>query len=197
MNAGGSRFVVTPVPLTLGKMMIEYVAGSDLKLRDRVYYAENRSLSSEEIPNGMTLGNVYGYSSVAQGDDVYVVINVATTYNLAEYKRAYAAGTWSFLTTLQTSTTSRTDPVISIDTTNNLYVLWAGSPAANHIYYRRFLASNATWMGRVDWLTETGLPSNDGLTSFYQGSNYIGVAYMNATSNPYQIRFAYLVSTKQ
>lgn len=199
VNSGGSRFLVTPVPLMSGKMIIEYVSGTDLAFRIRVYYASNKTLSVEEVPNGMTLGNVFGYSSVAQTDDVYTVINSATSYDLTVYKRTYATGTWVRVVTIQPSTTSTTDAVMSLDgSTGNLYVFWAGSPAANHLYYRKFQVSNSTWLGRVDWITEAALNGNDKLTSYYQASNnYIGLAYIDNTSSPYEIRFIYLLTTKQ
>jgi hypothetical protein len=199
VTSGSSRFVATPVPLTAGRMIIEYVSGSDMKFRDRIYYASNRSLGPEEVPNGMTLGSVYGYSSVAKGDDVYTAINVATSYDLVVYKRTYVTGRWAPVVVIQPSTASTTDAVISIDgTTGNLYVFWAGSPTANHVYYRKFQASNATWLSRLDWITDSSLNSNDKLTSFYQASNnFIGIAYIDNTSSPYAIRFIYLSTTKQ
>jgi len=197
INAGSSRFVVTPVPLTSGKMIIEYVSGSDLKFRDRIYYSSNRSLGPEEMPLSTLLGSVYAYSSVAQGDDVDLVINAASTYNVVFYKRSFSSGIWSLPSILQSSTTSTTDPVISTNgSTNDLYVFWAGSPTINHIYYREFQGSNGMWLGKVDWVSESAVTGNDRLTTFYQSSNnYIGLAWMAGSSNPYDIRFAELSAT--
>jgi hypothetical protein len=82
---------------------------------------------------------------------------------------------------------SDTAPVLSLNSTQNSLVCFFSQQ--NHIYYRTYLTS---WSNLTDWLSETALTANDRLSCFYQAySNVIGLEYMNSTTSPYQIRYAF------
>ena len=147
----------------------------------------------------VTTSNVYiGYyfCAVAQGDDVHLVFLKSTGYNVLYCKYTYASDSWGAETTVQAGATSSSAPALSIDTnTNNLYCFWAGYPTANTIYCKKYVSS---WTYYGDNITEGALTGNDLLTSTYNSvGNIIGLEYMNKTSSPYQIRYAYIVVAVQ
>jgi hypothetical protein len=135
------------------------------------------------------------HSAVAQGDDVHLAFLKSSGYDIIYVKYTYSTNSFGTETTLVAGATSTSGPVISINpSTNDLYVFWAGYPTSNHIYYRKYTASTATWETTVDWIAETEtLTGNDRLTCFYQAfGNYIGLAYMTKTASPYNVKFAFL-----
>jgi len=105
-------------------------------------------------------------------------------------KRTWGTG-WGSEETVESSVSSYSFPQISYDSTNDaVYVFWANN---SHIYYRRKTSSG--WESVTDWIDETddGLTANDQINSYfkdYDGS--IGVAYLDGTSSPYNVTFAYL-----
>jgi len=186
-----SPWRVTVVPLSNLKTYIIYAAGG-LPVRGRLW--DGSSMGSEESATASDIQSGNAYSAVAEGDDVHLVFLVETSYDIAYVKRTYGVG-WSSETTVQTSADQYSQPVLSINTTNNnLYCFWAGSPSSNHIYYKKCVSG--TWdASPTDWIAEeTTLTDNDRLSSFYQVySGKIGVTYMTGTSSPYNVRYAFLV----
>ena len=146
---------------------------------------------SESIGMG-TDGYPRLHSAIADGDNVHVVaVNWASEiiYN----KRTYGSG-WGTAVTVQSSVTFSTGPVLSLNSDNgDLYCFWAGSPTANHIYYKKRNGSTGNWdSSPTDWIDETtnGLTASDRLTGFYKSyGGKIGLAYMTKTSSPFNVRF--------
>lgn len=177
---------VTLVPLTGGKLYALY--GEDWNWNNfwgRLY--NGTDFEAEETPT-LTDIQVGRVSAVALGDDVHVVFLKLTTYDIVYVRRYYSNSSWSSDYTVQAGTTSSSEPVITADQTNNeLYVFWAGSPLANHIYYRR---KTTTWQSVTDWITESALTGNNRLTSSYKDySTKIGLVYMTSTASPYKIKY--------
>jgi len=182
--------VVSVIPLTNGKVLALYSYGGHY-LKARLWTG---SSWGSEIQTSSKLVAGYYHSAVAQSDDVHAVFLKSDTYDIIYVKYSYATNSFGTETTLQANVTPTTAPVISIDpNTNDLYVFWAGYPTANHIYYRKYIASTGIWEPTVDWITEVALTGNDCLTNFYRAyGGYVGLVYMNSTVSPYQIKFAYL-----
>lgn len=131
------------------------------------------------------------HSTVNEGDHVHLVFLRATDYYIRYVKRTYGVG-WGSESTVQASATSTSDPVLSIDINNYLYCFWAGSPTANHIYYKKCVGG--TWdADPTDWITETALTANNRLTCYYKYyDSIIGLGYMTGTASPYTIKHNHL-----
>ena len=184
-------WLVSPIPLTSGKMLVVYArVGYNIKAR---YW--NGAAWGTEVGTTSAIQYYYYYSAVAQGDNVHLVFLKASTYDIIYTKYSYASNSFSAEKVLQSTATTSSAPVISIDpSTNDLYVFWAGYPKPSHIYYRKYTASTDTWEITVDWIAETEtLTYNDCLTCFYQAySSKIGLLYTTGTASPYNVKFAYL-----
>jgi len=183
------------VPLTSGKMLVLYARdGATIKAQ-----CWNGSAWGTEVATTSAIYIGYYHSAIAQGDDVHLTFLQHLVYNIVYTKYSYATNSFGAETTLYASAIEPffPTPVISIDGgTNNLYVFWTGYPTANHIYYRKYVASTSTWEIAVDWITETAT-LYDRITCFYKDyGNKIGLLYMNKTVGPYQVRFAYISMAK-
>jgi hypothetical protein len=192
-TSGGNTRRAAIIPLTDGKMLAVY-GGGNIALRAKRW---DGSAWGSEKATASTSPNGYSHSEVAQGDDVHLTYLKATSYDILYTKYSYASDAFTADTTVQAATTSTTAPVISRNTiTNDLYVFWAGSPTANHIYYKKNVTG--TWdASATDWITETALTGNDRLVPFYtMYGKMIGLVYMNGTASPYGIRFNYLNFTQ-
>jgi hypothetical protein len=172
-------------------------------LKGRYYNYASETFSNEEQVTTVPLARTYYHSEVADSNSkVHVVFltSESNIYNI-QYACRVSSNSWT-TTTLASSTSSTSAPVISIDTTNDLYVFAAtkttNSPSgwtAEHIYYIKYTASSGQWSSWTDWIDEsvTGLTGSDRLTCSYQAySNSIGLMYMSGTALPYNIRYAYL-----
>jgi hypothetical protein len=192
-------WVVSIIPLTAGKMLAVYAyVGDTVKARKW----DGSAWGSEVATTSAIYYGEY-HSAVAQGDDVHLVFLKSTGYDIAYVKYTYSTNSFGTETTLVTGATDASAPVLSINpSTNDLYVFAAtkttGTPSgwtANHIYYKKYTASNGTWSSWTDWIDETSetLTSASILTCFYQSyGNYIGLEYMTKTASPYNVKFAFL-----
>jgi len=188
-TAGG--WGVSIIGLTSSRMYVIYAYGG-ARPRGKLYTG---SWGTEETITalGNNIENGLFHSAVGINDDVHFVYLKATSYDICYLKRTYGTG-WSSEVTVRSATTSTSSPALSINSNNDLYCFWVGSPTANHIYYKK--NSGGTWdTNPTDWIDETtdGISSNRGLSCFYQRYGaYIGLLYMTKTASPYNVRFAYL-----
>ncbi|MBA7507053.1 hypothetical protein ES706_05769 [subsurface metagenome] len=139
----------------------------------------------------------YAHSAVAEGDNVHLVfLHYDLTPGIRYNKRTYGTG-WGTGVTVQADGVDEMAPVLSIDTASgDLYCFWAGSPAADMIYYKKQVSGS--WDADPTlWQDET----SDGfpygwycfLTCFYQAYNYkIGLLYTTKTGSPYNVKFDFL-----
>jgi len=184
---------VTPIPLTAGKVRAIYH-------RTAAVYSDlwDGSTWTAQDPPAISLAQAHGLSAINDGDDTIFGVLEATTYHIKVIKHTYGVGWDASYTTVQSSTGASTIlPVLSWISTNKFIVFWAGSPTADHIYYK--IVTNMTPdTDPTDWIyedpTTTGpLTGNDRLTCFYKNySNYIGLVYMTKTTSPYNVRYAFI-----
>jgi hypothetical protein len=81
-------------------------------------------------------------------------------------------------------------PVLSIESNGDLHLFWAGSPKADHIYYKKY--SEGQWNTvATDWIDESveKLTRNESLTSFYQAEPSKGIGYLTRKPSPYKVKF--------
>jgi len=186
-----SAWRVLVVPLTSLKMYILYAVGYDT-IKGRLY---DGGMGSGEVATTSNVISGQGLCAVNQGDDVHLVFTKSVSpYPILHVVRTYGVG-WGSEVTVQSSVTTSSFPVLSINLGNSdLYCFWAGSPTANHIYYKKRTASD--WdASPTDWIDESTdvLTGNDRLTTFYRDyGSYIGLIYMTKTASPYNVKFAFL-----
>ncbi len=104
------------------------------------------------------------------------------------FKRTYGHG-WGSKETVQTSQTSTSYPVLSVDTTTgNPYCFWGTSDI---IYYKKRV--NEKWDSTpTTWILEPKL-IGETVTCFYQAWNAkIGVIWTQGNQSPYNVRFSYV-----
>lgn len=157
-------------------------------------YAIGIDSSNPTYTNGKCIGSIYGGASwgdLSPNSDA-IFGERATAYRIFYRKRTYDVG-WGTETELA-KTHQWSAPVLSILTSNNnLYVWWAGCPSDDHIYYRMYNASSASWLATVDWLTEAiTLSLEEHITSTYSSANYLSVSWITNTASPFNIRHDYL-----
>jgi len=193
-----TAWYVSSVPLTNQRLVAVFAyVGGVVRVKGWNGSAWNTTVTTT---SGINLG--YMHSAVNEGDDAHIVF-AKTTYVLLHVKYTYSTNSLGSETTIQSATTDKTSPVLSINTANNdLYCFWAtkttGSPSgatANHVYYQKSTDGGANWGSMVDWIDETTdvLTGSDRLTCFNQVySSKIGLIYMTKTASPYNVRFAFL-----
>jgi hypothetical protein len=176
------------VPLTAGKMLlIRTYTGYPVEAR----LWDGSAWGAAETATATNIASSHCFSCFSSGDDVYLAYLdlVDTTYNIRLYKRTYGVG-WSLIQSI-INVTSTSAPVICDDLANGyIYVFYAGTPTASHIYYVKSPETTST-----DWLDESAevLTGNDRLTCFrkvFDGK--IGLEYMTKTASPYNVKFAFL-----
>jgi hypothetical protein len=186
------------VPLTNQKMLvIVSCAGWQIESYpwDGSSWSEKQTTISAITGDGII---ECGLSAVNQGDDVHLVFVKDSSHDLIYTKYTYTSNSWEPEIIVQAGVNSKTSPVLSIDVaTNKLYCFWAGSPAANCIYYKVY--NGSTWdfvKGSNPWIIESNLAGYyqyDGLSGFYQSyNNLLGLAYTTRADNVYQLKFAFL-----
>lgn len=191
LSATTGSFCVEVIPLTAGKMLAIYV-----KLETPV--KAKRWTGSEwgaEISVTSNIKDDYAFSAVAENDDVHLVFLKVTSNDIVYAKYIYTSNLWGTEVTVQASVTEDSYPTLSINIVNNyLYCFWAGSPTADHVYYKKSVAG--TWdADPTDWINESVdlLTSYQELTSFYKDFNYkIGLVYMTKKTSLYNVKFEYL-----
>jgi hypothetical protein len=169
------------LPLTEGKVYVFY--NNRYTTYGRLWNGSD--WGTEETVTTTDLQASEYFSAVTQGDDVHFAFLGTSPYNIAYKKRIYGIG-WGTEVTVQSSTTSSSAPTLSINTANNdLYLFWAGSPAANCIYYKKqnggiWDANPTTWI--VGQATQTLDTGNDLDEAFY-GSIWKSQSFKSATSD--------------
>lgn len=189
LNNASGYWTPIVIPLTNNKMYIVYNNGSGIfgKLYNGVSWGTQETITLDST------SDVWPISAVAEGDNVHLVYLQQTTFNIKYIKRTYSSSSWGNNTIVQYSTTDLSCPVLTINS-STLFVFWAGSPNANHIYFKECVAG--MWdTNPTDWLDESSetLIRNDCLTGFYQAyGNRIGLLYATEASNPHNVKFAYI-----
>jgi hypothetical protein len=181
-----------PVPLTGGKVYVIYNRPNAGRLWSGSAWSSAETLDTYTLEKSM--------SAIAIGDDIhYVYTRAYPTWAIMYQKRTYGIG-WENAVILQDNVPSTDTPFPTLTLepmTNSLYVFWAGSPTANHIFYKKNV--DGSWSNLpIDLITEsTSITSNNIITSFYQVyNNKIGLIYMTGTASPYNVIFAYLTGNK-
>jgi hypothetical protein len=181
------------IPLTSGKMLALYLKYSPGWV---ALVAWNGSAWLDEIhTESLVSTTVYGFSAVAEGDDVHIVF-VTDAGDIVYVKYTYSTNSLGSETIIA-SVGSSSAPVISRDTiSGDLYVFWA---TATNIYYIKW--NGVSWGSPVDWIYEgTNNIGTSSLTCFYQKyGGYIGLAYVLGPPYEYSndIRFASIQSPGQ
>jgi hypothetical protein len=196
-NSASNYWAASIVPLTSLKVYVIYQnqpAGSGFGNAYGKLWNGTAWGSQEDASTSTPYYGPY-FSAVANGDDVHFVFLKKTSYDIVYRKRTYGTGpgSWGTEATVRSATTSTSAPVLSIDTaTGNLYCFWAGSPTANHIYYKKNVSG--TWdTDPTDWINESTdtLTDNDRLTAYYKDyGSTMGLVYMAKGLSPYDVRIA-------
>jgi len=188
-SASESEWYTTVHGLTADKIAVTFADHTNIKgVSVRTYDGANWN-SVQTTASDLQFGN--GYSAVAEGDDVHIALLKTDTFDVLYCKYTYATNTLGSEYTLLTSATASSRPSLASDSNNDLYCFWSGAPMASHIYYMRMISG--VWdAGCTDWLTETDLTANGGVSAFYDqgGSDCIGVAWETGAASPYDVRFA-------
>lgn len=183
--------MVQPVPLTNLKVYVIYCyidAISRGKLYNGTDWGIEESVANYNIQGG------FAFSAVNEVDNVHIVYNNQTTYQIRYNKRTYGVGWAANDILVQDSVEDNTAPALCIDnSTNNLYCFWIKTNT-DHIYYKRCV--DETWgTDATDWIDESTDDIKYGycLSCFYQRyESYIGLLYLTKTASPYNVKFAYL-----
>jgi hypothetical protein len=180
------------IPLTGGKML--WLGGY---YNYRIYAAAwSGSAWGSTVNNGVDMKDRF-YSAVAEGDYAHIVFLKATSYDIVYMKYDYSSNSFTGQTTLVSGASSSSAPVISIDSSNNLYVFAAtkttNAPSgwtANHVYFKKYSGSWGSW---VDWLNEesdTLYSASEISCSYERLSGKIGFTLLTKTSSPFNVKFA-------
>lgn len=182
-----SCWTSTPVRLTNQKMACIYVGDVIVKAYCRIW---NGSAFGDE--ENATTSNcseaIRGSTCIAENDDVHLVINAQTTFDIRYVKRTYSNSSWSTEVVVDNDTNLYSAPVLT-KYGDTLRCFWALN-TTDHIYYRQ--KQGVTWSDRIDWADE----SSDGLftrkiTALYEASeNKSGVVYQTNTPIQNTIKFA-------
>jgi hypothetical protein len=192
---GSTDWFVQIIPLTSGKML----AVCATKAADSYFVV--RAWSGTVWKNYIDVNEdtVYGWdcSAVAEGDVVHIVYLQKTVYNIRYVNYTYATDSLGTKETVQAAVSTTSAPILCrYLATNRLYCFWAGSPTANHIYYKRRIS--AVWdVAATDFLTETDLLKYNGnISCSYNGyGSFINLVYNSKTVSPYDVRFAFPTDT--
>lgn len=184
-----SSWRVVPIALTNSKVYVIYATTS---MYGKLYDSGWGSEESDCID--YTLAGSSYFSAIANGDDVHLAYNRATTYQIRYNKRTYGTGWDATDVLVQDSMESTSAPALSIDTsTGTLYCFWLRTDT-DHVYYKKCVSG--TWdTDPTDWADESTDTIQYGylLTCFSKSySNYIGLAYVTKSASPYNVKFAFL-----
>lgn len=191
LSATTGAFCVEIIPLTNGKMLAVYVK-FETPVKAKRWTGTEWGIEKSVTSN---IKDDYAFSAVAKNDDVHLVFLKLTPNDIIYTKYTYASESFGAEVTVQASVTADSYPTLSIRTSKNiLYCFWAGSPTANHIYYKKYV--DEIWSANpIDWIDESAdsLSSYQELTSFYEtGINKIGLLYETKLANPYNVKFGSL-----
>jgi hypothetical protein len=198
-----TTWAVQPVALAGGRMLAIYGYAAT-KPSSKVWTgsAWATARASFTAVNQITSGTYA--SAVGQGDTAHFAYLTVATSAIKYLKFTYSAadttyyGAWSAEESVQASVTGTSAPTLSLDSASgDLYAFWAGSPTANHIYFKRRPAAGAWDANPTDWLTETTetLPANDRLTAYATGVPMkLGLLYVTKAATPFNVKLALLES---
>lgn len=182
--SAGTYVFSSIVPLSSTRMYIVYGEAN------AVLYGElwnGAAWSGEENVSTSSVEDILGGFCVTSiDDDVYVAFLKDATNDIVYLKRTYGVG-WGAEETVEAGATATSTPVISHHG-SKIYVLWADSPTADHIYYR---ARNGAWAARVDWLDESGegLKRNDALSCYRESfAGALCAIWLTTPASPYNVR---------
>lgn len=166
------------IPLTDGKMYAIY--SHDSWHRGKLW-SDSSWGGEETIATGAQ--DYAWFSAVNEGDDVHIVYLKATSYDLAYKKRTYGVG-WGSEETVQSSTTSITAPLLSIDTINSIpYCFWTNL-TDDKIYYKKRV--DGTWDVSPTTFVEgdfQSLETGSDLVEQIYGSNWKSQSFISETNN--------------
>jgi hypothetical protein len=192
LSATTGSFCVEIIPLTNSKMLAVYVK-FETPIKAKRWTGTEWGIEKSVTSN---IKDDYAFSAVAKGDDVHLVFLKLTPNNIIYVKYTYTSDLFGVEVTVQASVTADSYPTLSIRTAKNiLYCFWAGSPTANHIYYKKYI--DEIWSANpIDWIDESidSLTSYQELTSFYEvgNNNKIGLLYETKSASPYNVKFGNL-----
>jgi hypothetical protein len=198
-TTSSNTWTAVPVALQSGRVLAVYGRGG-AKVSSRLWTgsawaSERASFSAYNVYSSGVRLNV-----VAEGDNAHLVYLKVSTYAVRHVKWTYSSsdttyyGSWGGEAAVQSSVTATSVPVASLNTaTGDLYAFWAGSPTANHLYYKK-RTSAGTWdASPTDWVTETALTGNERLAASAQaGGAQLAVLYSTGTATPWTVRQATL-----
>lgn len=178
-----AAWAVSPIPLSSGKMVAVYVSPG--------HYMRARSWNGSAWVGGFTSTDAtssLNFSTVGSGDDAHIAfVNGAIRY--IKYNISSNALTAEGVAQAGVSNTSAA--VLSVDPTGDLHLFWAGSPTANHIFYKQ--NSGGKWDASALDIVNEGvekLNSNWALTAPYSVDLSQGeiVFYLTKTASPYNVK---------
>jgi len=178
-------WICSIVPLTNRKVYAIYLpAGA---VRGKLW--DGTTWRDEEVITTAGIVRRFAHSVVTHNDDIHLAfLQGPPTYNILYFKRTYGIG-WGDQEIIETSQTSTSYPVLSIDTTTgNPYCFWGTSDI---IYYKKCI--NEKWDSTpTTWISEPNL-IEETVTCFYQAWNAkTGVIWTQGNQSPYNIRFSYV-----
>jgi hypothetical protein len=179
------------VPLTRGKMLFAYAkesAAAPLYFRrylpSGVWGAQAQSPTNVENPRY--------WNAVADGDDAYAVYLEDASLDIESVKYTYSPNAVTSTGVVHAAASATSSPILGRNQgTGDLYAVWAGDPAATHVYYSTY--SGATWSAPVDWLVDALLVGNNRITSSQRNlGGKIQIVHLNGAMAPYLIKHTYL-----
>lgn len=180
------------VSIGSGKMLAIYVRSSSYPIMSREFDGTD-TWGSEK--NATITNPTIAYSwdvTVDNNYDVHLIFTNATTLNCNYLK--YTASTWSTTEEAAVVGIGAVSPAIgfsSYNATNYIYIFWTN--ATYHVYYRSRNFTSEAWAPTIDWQSEVNTANYLGLTCTMKDvGRQFGVAWMNGTANPYQVRFQFL-----
>lgn len=205
-------WVVAPIPLTNGKMLIIYTSpGHYIRARSWNGSAWRELVNSTGLPHTQHAATNNQFSAVADGDYVHLVFLEGNVFRYTRYNDQYnwwdlyPINSWTFVpeAVIQEGLTNTSAPSLSIDSSGDLHLFWAGAPVKDHIYHKRYSHADGAWeeiWGEwifADWMDENieELRSNASLTSFHQTDGLVGLFYLTLKSKPYHLKFGGFSST--
>jgi len=184
-------WLISPVPLTDGKVYVIYCRHHELplgKLYDGGFGGEENNLADYDIEIGQH------FSAVADGDDVHFTYNKDRKNQIRHNERVWGVG-WNVNDVLvQDNVEEFCGPALSIDTVNDeLYCFWTDI-GTDHVYYKKY--SSGSWdVDPTDWIDEStdAIRRDDLISSYYQDyGGDIGLLYSTKEGSPYNVKFDYL-----
>lgn len=175
---------ISLVPLSSNKIYAIYGWGIDFNgsLYDGLWGA-NEQVST------ISDGYFPSYSSaVSTGTVIHFTYVQATPTANIKYQNYTIASGWTAEINATTGLSGTvTGCPLSYHSENDTLYLFYG--IADTIYYKRF---NGTWSSATTWFTDSNINEKSLTSSLESNSGYVGLAYVNGTGSPYDVKFNYL-----